>query len=249
NCIFLGTEKARILVDAGMSGNSIAKSLCDIGERPDSINAIFITHEHSDHIKGAGILSRKYNIPIYANEITWMAMDAEIGPVSPENRKLLSYTGLEINDIVINSFSISHDAVSPVGYVFTSKNRKVSVATDTGMVTEQLRHNLAGSDLVLIEANHDTEMLKAGKYPWRLKQRILGEKGHLSNEAAGELAVELAQGGTRRFFLGHLSHENNFPELAFETVKGQLAEKQIIAGKDIYLRVAPRDRNSGMVVL
>ena len=250
NCIFISTDKSKILVDAGMSLKKITEALETMGENPCELDAVLISHEHIDHIRGAGILSRKLNIPIYANSNTWNAMKSAIGNIKDENIKCFdTEEGFEIKDIFIKPFSIPHDAVEPVGFNFFACEKKVTVATDIGHVTTGLINALDESDFVLLEANHDREMVKVSSYPWNLKQRILGDDGHLSNEMAGKVVAHLAEKGTKMFMLGHLSKENNFPELAFQTVSNELAKKKIKAGTDVFLEVALRDRASSMVTL
>lgn len=243
NSLFLGTEKAKLIIDAGLSGKRIIEALHAIDEKPDALNAILITHEHSDHIKGAGIMSRKFNIPIYANEGTWDAMEKELGPIDINNKRYFNNNcEFELGDICVKPFNIPHDAADPVGFNFFVDNKKVTTATDIGHITKSLLSCFEKSDLILLESNHDVEMLKVGPYPWHLKKRIMGEFGHLSNEMAGKTITYLAQQGTRKFLLGHLSSENNFPELAYQTVCNYLTEKEIRIGHDIFLEVALRDR-------
>lgn len=250
NSLFIGTESTKILIDAGLSGKRIIEALRSIGENPSELSAILITHEHSDHTRGAGIVSRKFDIPIYANENTWEAMDREISPINIKNKAYFN-TGAQFNigDIIINAFSIPHDAAEPVGYNFFVNDKKVTVATDIGHINKELLKNFEMSDLILLESNHDVEMLKVGPYPWHLKQRIMGDRGHLSNEMAGKVIAYLAGKGTKNFLLGHLSKENNFPELAFETVRSVLHEKCIKIDEDITLCVALRDKVGGVINL
>ncbi len=245
NAVFIESDKAKILVDCGVSGKKIAASLAGIDVDVSEINAILVTHEHSDHCYAVGVMSRRYNIPIYANEKTWEGMEKDIGNIKIENKRCIeTYKDFEINDIRIHPFSIPHDAAEPVGYNFHVGNKKFTLATDIGHINEQLVSYIEGSDMVLLEANHDVEMLKCGSYPYFLKQRILGENGHLSNESAGSLAAHLVKSKMTRCLLGHLSKENNFPELAFQTVFNILTENGIKVGKDIELDVAVRDRAS-----
>lgn len=243
NSIYLSSGDTSLLIDCGLSGKRIVEALSDIGQKPQEISAVLITHEHSDHIKGAGILSRKFDIPIYANEKTWNAMEAYLGPVSIKNKKYFD-TGFEfdIGNICVKPFPIPHDASEPVGFNFFIEGKKITSATDIGHMNRKLLYNLEGSDLLLIEANHDVEMLKMGPYPWSLKKRVMGDHGHLSNEMAGKVVAYLAEQGTKHFLLGHLSKENNFPELAYQTVCNRLREKNIDPLKDISLAVALRDR-------
>jgi len=250
NCIFISYNDTAILIDAGVSGRRIEAALAGIGESIDKIEAIFITHEHSDHISGAGILSRRHNIPIYANSETWVAMRSELGKIKSEFIRHIEPGELtSVGDIAIKSFPIPHDAVCPVGYNIFIKDKKLTIATDIGHMDEELLSNLEKSEMVLLESNHDVEMLKTGRYPWPLKQRILGDKGHLCNDMAGKVVAHLAKCGTKKFLLGHLSKENNFPELAYRTVCNALLDIKINPEKDIYLEVASRDRASNILYI
>ncbi|NSW90772.1 MAG: MBL fold metallo-hydrolase [Firmicutes bacterium] len=243
NAIFLATDKLKILIDAGLSKKRIEQALISIGENPADLTAILVTHEHKDHIKGVGILSRRYNLPVYANEMTWSIMEGSIGDISIENIKCFKTgTIFEICGLGIEPFLIPHDAGEPVGFSFYYGRRKITVATDIGHVNVKLTGYLEGSDLLLLESNHDIEMLKVGPYPQWLKMRILGDMGHLSNEKAGEVIAAMAEKGTRNFLLGHLSKENNFPELAYQTVYNALAQNNICVGKDVTLDVVRRDQ-------
>lgn len=250
NSLFLGVGNTRLLIDAGLSAKRIIEALVSIGEKPEGLSAILITHEHIDHIKGAGILSRKYNIPIYANENTWAVMGPMLGPVSLGNMAYLS-TGkeFEIGDILINTFPTPHDASESVGYNFYAEGKKITVATDIGHINLDLLYYLESSDLLLLESNHDVEMLKIGPYPWNLKKRIAGDHGHLSNESAGKVIAYMAEKGTKRFLLGHLSRENNFPELAYQTVCNALNEKKMCVGDDVMLEVVLRDKVGNVIEL
>jgi len=250
NSLYIEANGTKILIDAGLSGKRIIHALNSIGEQPSEISAVLVTHEHSDHIRGVGILSRKFNIPVYANEKTWDAMGTQIGPINADNMRCFT-TGkeFEIGNLCIKPFPIPHDASEPVGFNFFAENKKVTTATDIGHITKEVLESLIGSDLVLLESNHDIEMLKVGPYPWPLKRRILGDRGHLSNEMAGKVAVHMAQRGTRKFLLGHLSKENNFPELAYQTVYNALSEQKIKVGSDVTLEVAMRDYTGSVITL
>jgi len=241
NCIFVGNDGSGLLVDCGISGKEILCGLNNIGVCSSAIKAVVVTHEHTDHIKSVGIISRKLNIPIYANINTWNSMAELIGKVKTENIRYFNVgEELEIGGLGVRAYSIPHDAADPVGYCFFEGNRKVSIATDLGYFSDTVRGNISGSDMVLLESNHDIEMLKVGRYPYFLKRRILSEHGHLSNEAAGHAVYELLQTGVREVLLGHLSKENNFPELAYETVKGILEKEKVKVNEDIRLELAPR---------
>jgi len=241
NCIYVGSESAGVLVDCGVSGKEILENLKNIGVCTSSIKAILVTHEHSDHTKGVGIISRKLNIPIYANSGTWEGMSGGIGNIKSENIKYFD-TGVDFNisELEVKPYSIPHDAADPVGYSFRLGGRKVCIATDLGYFSDEVRSNIQQSDMVLLEANHDINMVKVSHYPYFLKRRILSDVGHLSNEAAGQAVLELLNTGVKKVLLGHLSKENNFPELAYQTVKNILEENKVEIGKDIELEVAPR---------
>ena len=245
NCQYIETDNSRILIDAGFSGKRIEELLSSIGVNPSTIDCIFVTHEHVDHIKGIGILSRRYDIPIYANEKTWVSMDGELGKLKDENIKVFE-TGEEfqLKDLDFCTFSTSHDAVDPVGYCIYNKKTKISIITDTGWVNDNMKEKIRDSQLYLIESNHDIKMLKEGKYPWPLKQRILSKKGHLSNEAAGITLKEVLKGEREVVLLGHLSKENNIPLLAYNTVKNIIESTGINIHKDIILDLTYRDRTT-----
>ncbi|NLU52239.1 MAG: MBL fold metallo-hydrolase [Clostridiaceae bacterium] len=250
NCIFVSNGDTAVLIDAGVSGKRIEEALKSIGESFDKIAGIFITHEHSDHISGAGILSRRYKIPIYANSLTWNAMRPFLGKLTPDLIRHIE-TGREhiIGDMTVRPFPIPHDAACPVGYNIFIDGKKITIATDIGHMNKELLSNLVKSDMVLLESNHDIDMLMTGRYPWPLKQRILSDNGHLCNEMAGKTVAYLAECGTKLFLLGHLSKENNFPELAYQTVCNALLEKRINPTKDVYLDVAHRDRASKVLYI
>ncbi len=244
NCIYIGTDKHKILVDAGISGKRITAGLEQIGVQPDEIQGVFITHEHSDHIKGAGIISRKYNWPIYATKATWDVMleENKIGKILPHNIKIVdSGKGMNFSGLEIMPYSIYHDAADPVGYTFSYEKKKMSIATDLGHVDQKIINALKDSHLILLESNHDVGMLQAGGYPYYLKQRILGENGHLSNELAAKALLGVYNENLEHAILGHLSRENNFPDLAYITTKNELQNNGIEIGKDIKVSVANRD--------
>lgn len=243
NSTYIGTEYTKILVDAGISGKRIEGALAQIGVSGAEIDALFLTHEHKDHIQGAGVISRRFNVPIYATAETWAAAGDDMGKIAPGNRRFV-YPGeaCAINDIRVVPFAIPHDAAGPVGYNVLAEGKKATLATDIGHVTDGIRESLADSDILLLEANHDIEMLKHGPYPMPLKRRILGAEGHLSNDAAGELLCTVFSGRLRHVFLGHLSAENNTPELAYASVERALGERHIRAGRDLSLCLAARSQ-------
>lgn len=247
NCTYIEAGAKRFLVDVGISGKKVIAGLESIDIDPASITGILMTHEHSDHIKGMGIYSRKYNIPIYATQKAWdkLLQDNMIGTVKEENIRIIEKEQyLEIEDLKIMPYGIYHDAVDPVGYVFEYKNKKIAVTTDIGTIDEQILEFLKGVDGILLEFNHDIRMLEAGTYPFPLKKRILSNVGHLNNDDAARALVELYHPGLKWAVLGHLSKDNNVPDLAYITAKQALEEKQIKVGEDIEVFVAKRDEVS-----
>lgn len=246
NCIFVENGQTRLLVDCGVSGKKIEQALLAHGIAPDSINAVLVTHEHSDHIKSVGIIHRKTGAEIYANLGTFEAFEGSIGKYDESAVHIFEGT-FSVGDIEVKPFSVPHDAADPVGYVFSDGVRKASVCTDIGHVTEEISKKVFGSDVVLLEANHDVEMLKAGPYPYSLKERILSNRGHLSNENAGVMCKKLIEHGTKDIILGHLSMQNNNPDLAYLTVKSVLEEGGITLA-DCRLSVAPREEVGEMHV-
>lgn len=251
NSIFVSSGDSKILIDAGLPGKKIDEAMKSIGEKPEEINGIFITHEHSDHIKGVGVLSRKYDIPIYANDKTWAAMESSLGKIKEHNIKIMDRRStVEIGDLAVKSFVIPHDAIAPVGYTIDCKGKRASVATDFGTFTEEIYGNIKDSDVILLESNHDINMLKFGPYPYNLKRRILSEVGHLSNDDCGKAIIDIAkykQG--KKIILGHLSNTNNHPDLAFETVLSVIQEQGLKQGEDVSLSMASRKEPSGYIEL
>ena len=247
NAVFVSNQKTKLLVDAGLSGKRIEAALAQIEVSAKELSAILVTHEHTDHIQGVGVMARRYHLPVYATEKTWQAMGRAIGALEESQMQVVHPSRpLAIRDFEVVATSIPHDAADPVAYTLFAEGKKVSVATDIGYVEEALIEQLSGSHLVVMEANHDVEMLRDGNYPYPLKQRILSDRGHLSNEAAGELAVRLVQSGTAHIVLGHLSLENNLPERAFDTVYRALANGGVVPGLEMTLEVAKRSQVSRM---
>lgn len=190
---------------------------------PQDLDAVVVTHEHTDHIQSIGNLSKKFNLPIYATSETFDAMPVQTDKISSSNRKNININEkFCITDIQITPFSIPHDAANPCGYTFFSDNKKISVATDIGHMTNDILKHIDGSEFILLESNYDTEVLKYTKYPFKLKNRIAGPHGHLSNLMAGKTINYLINSGLKNAILGHLSKESNFPELAYQTVIDEL---------------------------
>lgn len=249
NSMFVASDKAKILIDAGLPGKKIDMALQEINQDPKDLNGIFITHEHSDHIKGIGVLSRKYDIPIYANADTWSAMEGSIGKIKEYNIKVIDKrSDTEINDMNIKAFNIPHDAVAPMGYTVSTSKKSISVATDFGTFTKEIYDNIKDSEIILLESNHDVNMLKFGPYPYTLKRRILSEIGHLSNDDCGSAIVELSKrSSNKKIILGHLSNTNNQPDLAYQTVLNVLNENGIKQNQDIILTMANRHNPSSYI--
>ena len=252
NCIYVGSDNTHLLVDAGVSAKRIEQALGTIDLTAHEIEGILVTHEHSDHIKGLGIMARRYGIPIYSTKDTIQAIkaykglgavdDALFHPITPDQ-------SFYIRDIEVEASSIWHDAVDPVCYTFKQGDKKISVATDLGDYDDYLLEKLKGSDILLVEANHDVNMLQVGPYPYYLKQRILGKQGHLSNDKAGELIHALLNNHIKGIVLGHLSKENNYEQLAYETVKIALQDNDYTNDiRDFNLMVAKREQVSELIV-
>ena len=246
NSSYIEGGNARILIDAGMACRTITGALCQIGASPESIDALVITHEHSDHIRGVGIFARRYKTPIYANARTWEAMQPYVGEI-PAGCIRIFETGRDfyIKDMNVLPFKTPHDAAESVGYCFQCREGKVGLMTDIGHITAKLLNAVQGADLLLIEANHDVETLKMGSYPYVLKRRILGDEGHLSNDSAGLALIKLYAMGLRNAILGHLSKENNSEAMAMDTVRTHLRSEDIF-DDEFKLHVAHRDRTSGV---
>ncbi len=247
NCHYISCKGKRILVDAGLSGKRIQNRLAEIDVNPEELTEIFVTHEHHDHICGVGVLSRRFDLPIYANGKTWEAMGEKLGRIKTKNiRTFTTNQPVFLEDLKITPYPIPHDAAEPVGFSIENSGRKISITTDLGYVSEDIIQQIKDSQLVVLESNHDVDMLKAGKYPYFLKRRILSDNGHLSNEVAGNTIVELVNNNVQNILLAHLSMENNFPELAMVTVKNILDSNKISMGKDIIVDLAHRDRVSNL---
>lgn len=252
NCIYIGTENTHLLIDAGISGKRITEGLLALNVSPSKLNGILITHEHSDHIKSLGIMARKYGVPIYATQNTWneMLQTCKLGKIDVSlHMEIKADESFQVNDILVHPFKTSHDAIDPVCYTFTQNNKKISVATDLGCYNDYIKEKLMHSHVLFIEANHDIKMLEVGKYPYFLKQRILSDYGHLSNEMSGRLISELMHKDLKYVVLGHLSKENNYPDLAYESVKLEIHEQNGTYLSEITVSVAKRDENSDLIVI
>jgi phosphoribosyl 1,2-cyclic phosphodiesterase len=228
NAIHISDGETSILIDAGLSGKEIKRRMGLRGLSPESVDAIVISHEHTDHIKGAGVLSRSLKIPVYINEKTYAASEPVMG--RPHDvRSIDCGSVFHINGLKIHPFSISHDAADPSGFSIEQNGTKVGLATDLGIANLVVREHLRHSDLLIIESNHDPVMLFANeKYPWPLKQRVKSRKGHLANEEMLDLLAELVHDGLQHVILAHLSEENNTPEIAMASALKALGGSEVI---------------------
>ena len=251
NCIYTGTEKTGILIDVGISAKRIEQGLASIDRNMKEIKGIFISHEHSDHIKGLGVLARKHHIPIYGTKGTIQAIKncSSLGEIDAElYREIRPDENITIEDLVIQPFRISHDAAEPVAYRMECGKKSAAIATDLGFYNQKIVDKLQNLDVLLLESNHDTHMVEVGGYPYHLKQRILSDRGHLSNESAGKLLCHLLHDDLKAVFLGHLSKENNYEELAYETVKLEITlGSEKYQPDDFLIEVAKRDSVSRMI--
>lgn len=248
NCLCVGTDDCHLLIDAGVSGKRIEAGLNSVGLKTEEMQGILVTHEHMDHIQGLGVLARRYGLPMYATAGTIEAILATkaVGKIDVglfhEVRAEVDFT---IGDLTIEPIAISHDAAEPVAYKFRQGDKTLAVMTDLGTYDERIVEKLKAMDVLFLESNHDVHMLQAGAYPYSLKQRILGEKGHLSNELCGKLLGEVLHDGLKAVFLGHLSKENNYPQLAYETVRVEITlGENPYSGDDFPLYVAGRSEAS-----
>lgn len=253
NCIYVGSDHTHLLVDTGISKKRIDEGLHTLGIKGEELAGILITHEHSDHIQGLGVFSRKYGIPVYATKGTLKGI-REYKSLGKMPDGLLHEIEIDkdflLGDLTIHPFAISHDAYQPSGYRIACGERSVAVATDLGIYDDYTVENLKGLDAVLLEANHDIHMLEVGPYPYPLKRRVMGEKGHLSNEVSGRLLCDILHDNLKQVVLGHLSKENNYAELAYETVKLEVTVgDNPYRGEDIPLMVARRDAVSDIVTV
>ncbi len=223
NAAYIELDGVRLLIDAGISARRITRSLADLGVDAASLDGVFVTHEHSDHIKGLPTLLKQYRLPLFAPPATLRAIGESLAV--PEDTFTPLAGDVMLGSVAVKSFSTLHDAASPVGYAVCG-SEKCALATDLGFLTNDVMAAIEGSDVLILEANHDRELLQSGSYPWRLKQRILSNRGHLSNSAAAWALVRLKK-RPRAVFLAHMSQENNRPELVEETVRTILAQQNV----------------------
>lgn len=249
NSLFVQTDNTNLLIDAGVSSKKIEQALNDIEVDPHSLDGILITHEHSDHVQGLGTFSKKFDLPVFVNEETLDAMPKQKDKINSKNIKKFKVSEkFSIGDLTINPFSIPHDAANPCGFTLLKDNKKISIATDIGHMTNDILKNIDGSSFILLESNYDPEVLKCSHYPYYLKTRIAGPSGHLSNEMAGKTISFLLKSGLKNAMLGHLSKESNFPELAYKTVIDELLSNSYDENS-LSLFVAKRDSHSKIITI
>lgn len=252
NCYLIKNTSSALLVDAGISGKKILEGLEQTGTGPEQVRGLFITHEHEDHIKSIRVLGKKLpEMSAYANEATWQQIEAIKDHRLASDRINVLTTGEtvepdDLGGIKVRPFHISHDAAEPVGYSFSHEGRKVSILTDTGCITDDIFEEIQDADLLVLEANHEPQILQYSRYPYSVKQRIISDMGHLSNECAGRCICRLVKENPkkRQILLGHLSHENNMPDLALMTIRNILAEEDIYTGGDTKIDVVLRNQMS-----
>ena len=243
NCTLVSDGQTHLLIDAGLTGKNAENALRAASISPGEVSAILITHEHSDHVRGVDIIASRYDIPVYATAATWVALETRTGTKTPAKNRIVfdKADDFYIGDFNIQPFGIPHDAADPVGYVLFSRGKRIVFATDMGYTNERFVKRAANADLMVLESNYDPDMLRDGRYPAVLKSRIAGRRGHLSNQDCASTMLACIRGGSvRRFILGHLSQNNNTPELALRESMRALTEEGLRVGMDIDLSVAPR---------
>ncbi|MGN7477715.1 MBL fold metallo-hydrolase [Solibacillus silvestris] len=236
NAVYVENDEHSFLVDVGLSGKKMEQLFANIDRDMKNLSGILVTHEHSDHIKGLGVIARKYNIPVFANAKTWTAMDGLVGTIPTDlcfdfdMETVKTFGGLDIQ-----SFAVSHDAADPMFYTFNEDGRKLVVITDTGYVSDRMKGYIAAADAYVFESNHDVSMLQMGKYPWNIKRRILSDVGHVSNEDAAVAMADVVAEKPTQIYLAHLSKDNNMKDLARMSVEQTLQSCGIIAGEYLHL--------------
>lgn len=243
NCTLIESAETRILIDCGFSGKEIEKRLVSIGYDPQTISAILVTHEHNDHIAGVGVLSRRYQLPVFANPATYNAAQKKLGRLFDFN-PFSTGEPFRYNDLYIHPFAVSHDTADPVGFVCADEDHRVGYCTDTGRITKLIAHHLRSCHALILEANHDPYMLKNGPYPLALQQRIRSSTGHLANRDALNFVAELIENGLQQLVLAHMSDTNNHPDVLVEEV----SRFQNTFGS-LQVHLASQDKPGGVITL
>ncbi len=248
NSLLVDTDNTKILIDAGVSSKKIESALSNMEIDPYSLSGILVTHEHIDHVQGLGTFSRKFHLPVFVNQETLDAMPKQRDKIESNQIKTFKVSDkFSIGDLTIKPFSIPHDAANPCGFNIWKDNKKISIATDIGHMTNGILKNLEESLFVMLEANYDPEVLRCSSYPFSLKSRIAGPTGHLPNEIAGKTISHLLSSGLKTAMLGHLSKESNFPELAYQTVMDELICNPSFDSDSLNLKVANRNNPSNLI--
>ncbi|MCY1601057.1 MBL fold metallo-hydrolase [Staphylococcus pettenkoferi] len=236
NATYVESDKGSLLVDAGLTGKKMEGLFSQIDKEIKNVNGILVTHEHADHIKGLGVLARKYGLPIYANEKTWSAIEKKDSRIPMDQKFIFNpYETKSLAGFDVESFNVSHDAIDPQFYVFHNNGKKFTILTDTGYVSDRMKGIIKGSDAFMFESNHDVDMLRMCRYPWKTKQRILSDMGHVSNEDAGLAMTDVITDNTKRIYLSHLSQDNNMKDLARMSVGQVLKEHDIDSDNEVKL--------------
>jgi len=247
NCLYVETSTTKILIDSGVSCKKVENALSSLDINPSNINAILVTHEHSDHVKGLSTVSKKYNIPVFATKETFENMPSQTFKLEEKNIKAFNIEdNFSIGDIKVSPFSIPHDAANPCGFNISNGNKTISIATDIGHMNNSILKKLQESSFVLLESNYDTNVLKCCTYPFYLKSRIASSTGHLSNDMAAKTISYLCKNGLKTAMLGHLSKESNLPELAYQTAFNELISENFDENS-FNLNVASRDFPSKLI--
>lgn len=250
NSYYIGSERAGILLDAGRTAKQLDAMLARCGISSEAIQGIFVTHEHSDHIKGLRVFASKHHLPVFASAGTLAELERLNCLSTKYEAQTIESTGMECAGMFIKPFHTSHDSAESIGYrIETHDGRQIAISTDLGYLSEEVRREMTGADMIVLESNHDVSMLQNGSYPYPLKRRILSKTGHLSNTACADELYGFASSGTTRFVLTHLSSENNTPELAYQTSLCALSLSGLKQGIDFELYVAPKENNEGKMII
>ena len=250
NATYIETPEHQVLIDAGLSGKKIEELMNSIGRTLNDVDSLFVTHEHTDLSIGVGVLARRYGMVVYANQQRWAAMAPKIVTIKPEQKHLLEAGKvLSLGDLDVESFGVSHDAADPQFYEMHHAGHSFAIVTDTGYVSERVEGVIKDAEAILMECNHDTEMLRMGPYPWALKQRIMSDTGHLSNEDGARALIDVLGNDTKQIFLGHLSKENNIKELAHLTVENIMKQHDLAVEHDFHLLDTSPDQATALMKL
>lgn len=250
NAIYVENDDHAFIVDAGLTGKKMEQLFAKVNRDIKKLSGIFVTHEHIDHIKGVGVLARKYQIPVYANAKTWAAMDDKVGNIPLEQRFQFDMETVQsFGSLDVESFAVSHDAADPMFYTFHESGRKLVVITDTGYVSDRMKGIIKGADSFVFESNHDVSMLQMGSYPWSTKRRILSDVGHVSNEDAAVAMSEVVEQKPTRIYLSHLSKDNNMKDLARMSVSQTLQSCGIMPGEFVTLLDTDADEPTKVVTV